>query len=167
MTPNSRGAHGAPNGEQTLRIRLDGPRHIYDLANNAYLGEKRDYDARMRIDGLLCHALVPYRIEKPGLEARTRKNAGGAMTIVCGATLHPKAAAAERQVIRFTLAAPDGKEWTDFAANVISRNGAAAHTFVLPINAPAGEVTMALRKELTDIQYGRVPDRHGWLVKLR
>jgi branched-chain amino acid aminotransferase len=35
------------------------------------------------------------------------------------------------------------------------------------INAPAGEVTMAIRKELTDIQYGRVPDRHGWLVKLR
>jgi branched-chain amino acid aminotransferase len=35
------------------------------------------------------------------------------------------------------------------------------------INAPAGEVTMAIRKELTDIQYGRLPDRHGWLVKLR
>ena len=34
------------------------------------------------------------------------------------------------------------------------------------INAPAGEVTMAIRKELTDIQYGRIPDRHGWLVKL-
>lgn len=34
------------------------------------------------------------------------------------------------------------------------------------INAPAGEVTMALRRELTDIQYGRMPDRHGWLVKL-
>lgn len=32
--------------------------------------------------------------------------------------------------------------------------------------APAGEVTMALRKELTDIQYGRLPDRHGWLVRL-
>jgi len=25
---------------------------------------------------------------------------------------------------------------------------------------------MALRKELTDIQYGRQPDRHNWLVKL-
>lgn len=35
------------------------------------------------------------------------------------------------------------------------------------IDAPAGEVTMAIRKELTDIQYGRLPDRHGWLVKLR
>ena len=33
--------------------------------------------------------------------------------------------------------------------------------------APAGEVTMAIRKELTDIQYGKIPDRHGWLVKLR
>lgn len=35
------------------------------------------------------------------------------------------------------------------------------------ITAPAGEVTMSIRKELTDIQYGRLPDRHGWLVKLR
>ena len=34
------------------------------------------------------------------------------------------------------------------------------------LNAPAGEITMALRKELTDIQYGRAPDRHGWLVRL-
>ena len=34
------------------------------------------------------------------------------------------------------------------------------------LNAPAGEVTMSLRKELTDIQYGRLPDRHHWLVRL-
>ena len=33
-------------------------------------------------------------------------------------------------------------------------------------NAPAGAITMSIRQELTDIQYGRVPDRHGWLVKL-
>ncbi|MFT4248395.1 MAG: branched-chain amino acid aminotransferase [Pseudomonas sp.] len=34
------------------------------------------------------------------------------------------------------------------------------------IGAPAGEVTLSLRQELTDIQYGRLPDRHGWLVRL-
>ena len=34
-------------------------------------------------------------------------------------------------------------------------------------SAPAGEVTMSIRKELTDIQYGRLSDRHGWLVRLR
>lgn len=33
-------------------------------------------------------------------------------------------------------------------------------------NAPAGELTMSLRKELTDIQHGRLPDRHGWLTRL-
>jgi len=32
--------------------------------------------------------------------------------------------------------------------------------------APAGELTMALRNELTDIQYGRRPDHHGWLTRL-
>ncbi|HWH97380.1 MAG TPA: branched-chain amino acid aminotransferase [Pseudolysinimonas sp.] len=32
---------------------------------------------------------------------------------------------------------------------------------------PEGErVSMSLRQELTDIQYGRVPDRHGWLLRL-
>ena len=33
-------------------------------------------------------------------------------------------------------------------------------------DAPAGELTMSLRKELTDIQYGRLPDRHGWMTRL-
>lgn len=33
-------------------------------------------------------------------------------------------------------------------------------------NAPAGELTMSLRQELTDIQYGRVDDRHGWMTRL-
>jgi len=33
-------------------------------------------------------------------------------------------------------------------------------------DAVAGELTMSLRQELTDIQYGRLPDRHGWLTKL-
>ena len=33
-------------------------------------------------------------------------------------------------------------------------------------DAPAGAITLSLRQELTDIQYGRVPDRHGWLTRL-
>ncbi|RCS75483.1 branched-chain amino acid aminotransferase [Brachybacterium alimentarium] len=30
----------------------------------------------------------------------------------------------------------------------------------------SGEITLSLRQELTDIQYGRIPDRHGWLTRL-
>lgn len=30
----------------------------------------------------------------------------------------------------------------------------------------AGELTMSLRQELTDIQYGRRPDPHGWMLQL-
>jgi len=30
----------------------------------------------------------------------------------------------------------------------------------------AGELTMSLRQELTDIQYGRRPDPHGWMTRL-
>jgi branched-chain amino acid aminotransferase len=33
-------------------------------------------------------------------------------------------------------------------------------------DAAAGPLTMELRKELTDIQYGRAEDRHGWLTRL-
>ncbi len=33
-------------------------------------------------------------------------------------------------------------------------------------DAPAGELTLSLRAELTDIQYGRRPDRHGWMTRL-
>ncbi len=33
-------------------------------------------------------------------------------------------------------------------------------------DAPAGELTMSLRQELTDIQYGKAPDRHDWMMRL-
>ncbi len=33
-------------------------------------------------------------------------------------------------------------------------------------NSPSGDVTLALRRDLTDIQYGRTPDRHGWLMRV-
>ncbi|WP_353988204.1 branched-chain amino acid aminotransferase [Ruicaihuangia caeni] len=33
-------------------------------------------------------------------------------------------------------------------------------------DAPAGELTMSLRQELTDIQYGRRDDKHGWMLRL-
>jgi branched-chain amino acid aminotransferase len=33
-------------------------------------------------------------------------------------------------------------------------------------DAPAGELTMSLRQELTDIQYGRAADKHGWMLRL-
>jgi branched-chain amino acid aminotransferase len=33
-------------------------------------------------------------------------------------------------------------------------------------HAPAGKLTMSLRQELTDIQSGRQPDRHGWMQRL-
>ena len=34
------------------------------------------------------------------------------------------------------------------------------------VSSEPGEVTVSLRQELTGMQYGTVPDRHGWLVKL-
>jgi len=34
------------------------------------------------------------------------------------------------------------------------------------VGGEPGEVTMGIRKALTDIQYGRAEDRHGWLLQL-
>ena len=54
-------------------------------------------------------------------------------------------------------------------AQAQARTAAKADRLTFPvgdINAPAGELTMSIRKELTDIQYGRQPDRHGWLTRL-
>ena len=31
---------------------------------------------------------------------------------------------------------------------------------------PIGELALSLREELTDIQYGRREDKHGWLLRL-
>lgn len=36
----------------------------------------------------------------------------------------------------------------------------------IKISEDSGELTASLRAELTGIQYGRVPDRHGWMHKL-
>ena len=35
-----------------------------------------------------------------------------------------------------------------------------------PANVQPGELTMSIREELLGIQYGRLPDKHNWLVKL-
>ena len=40
----------------------------------------------------------------------------------------------------------------------------ATATYTLP--NPAGEQTMAIRNRILDIQYGRVPDTHGWLRRV-
>ena len=41
-----------------------------------------------------------------------------------------------------------------------------AHFSIGSPDAPAGELTMSLREELLDIQYGRAEDRHGWMLRL-
>ena len=38
--------------------------------------------------------------------------------------------------------------------------------FTLTMPPVEDRVSMSLRQELTDIQYGRIPDVHGWLVRL-
>ena len=43
--------------------------------------------------------------------------------------------------------------------------GRAASRSAPPTRQP-GELTMSLREELTDIQYGRRPDHHGWMLRL-
>jgi len=72
-------------------------------------------------------------------------------------------------------------EWREGAANgdIVEAFACGTAAVVTPIalvksadfeigsaDAVAGELTMSLREELTDIQYGRREDTHGWMMRL-
>lgn len=132
-------SNGFGNGIRTWRIRPQKGGHVYDVMENEYLGRKEVYEIDLPLEGVFLHAVVPYRIDNPLLNAVLQENADGTSLIECSAVVQPKDAARQNHVIRFALFAPDGKEWTDFAVNKIAGGGTAKHTFVLPINAPAGK----------------------------
>lgn len=53
------------------------------------------------------------------------------------------------------------------AAVIVPIEALVADTFEVRHDSPdATRLAMSLREELTDIQYGRAPDRHGWLTRL-
>jgi branched-chain amino acid aminotransferase len=73
------------------------------------------------------------------------------------------------------------QEWRDGDANgdIVEAFACGTAAVVTPIgqikakdftigspDAVAGELTLSLREELTDIQYGRRPDTHGWMYRL-
>ena len=70
------------------------------------------------------------------------------------------------------------QEWRDGVASgdIIEAFACGTAAVVTPIGAlvadgfedvqPAGELALSLREELTDIQYGRRADTHGWLTRL-
>ncbi|KDA05764.1 branched-chain amino acid aminotransferase [Microbacterium sp. CH12i] len=70
------------------------------------------------------------------------------------------------------------KEWRDGVASgdIVEVFACGTAAVVTPIGAlvsagfedaqPIGELALSLREELTDIQYGRREDKHGWLLRL-
>lgn len=70
------------------------------------------------------------------------------------------------------------QEWRDGVASgdIVEVFACGTAAVVTPIGAlvaegfediqPTGELALSLREELTDIQYGRREDRHGWLLRL-
>ena len=70
------------------------------------------------------------------------------------------------------------QEWRDGVANgdIVEVFACGTAAVVTPIGVlkgkdfedvqPTGDLALSLREELTDIQYGRRPDKHGWLVRL-
>jgi branched-chain amino acid aminotransferase len=55
---------------------------------------------------------------------------------------------------------------TAAVVNPIAQLKAKDFTIELPVLPEGESLAMSLRKELTDIQYGRAEDRHGWLYRL-
>ena len=92
--------------------------------------------------------MVPYRIGKPHLEVREDATAAGNLRLISRVRVAPDAAADERHVVRLRLFAPDGGEWTDFAANIVAEDGEGAHDFILPLNAPRGRWKVQAREAI-------------------
>ncbi len=144
--------HALGRGVQTVHITPRRRVHVYDLRNQAYLGEQTEsYACTMPLEDVLLHSHVPFRIESPQLDVVRQTDDTGATRFVCTATLRPKAAAAENLVVRFILTAPDGSEWEDFAVSAITRQGVAKHTFALPLNAPRGVWKIEAREAISGL----------------
>ena len=140
-------------GAGTERVRVTPPRagHVYDVKSNRYLGQCKDYEVAVPRESVSAYAVVPYRIAKPRLSAHAGVSAAGNRLIRCQVRTAPKAAAADRLVVRLRLLAPDGSEWRDFAENLATAAGVGAHDFVLPLNAPRGKWTVEAREAISGL----------------
>ena len=135
-------------GTELLRITPPAAGHIYDLKTNEYLGRHSSFEVEKPLEGLGAYAVVPYRIGKPHLEVREDATAAGNLRLISRVRVAPDAAADERHVVRLRLFAPDGGEWTDFAANIVAEDGEGAHDFILPLNAPRGRWKVQAREAI-------------------
>lgn len=142
-------ATGRGNGFQTVRIRPRRPGHVYDLRTNEYLGAKPIYEVTMPLEGLIAHAVVPYRIPCPVLEARATGDPSGLRAISCAARLALEPDTAERHALQFRLTTPDGHAWQEFNVSRMTKSGNASHVFRLPENAPAGPWTVTVREAIS------------------
>jgi hypothetical protein len=125
--------------------------HVYNLITNEYLGEPREFTARIPAEGFALFAVTPARVNPPSAEARFSDNGGSQKRIICRAKIAGQPDGADDLIIQFRLFRPDGSEWRDMAATERLRSGAAEHSFVLPLNAPRGQWRVKVREAVSGL----------------
>ncbi len=142
---------GSVQGRMTIKPPVPG--HVYNLRTGAYLGAIKDRLAvETPLEALLAFAVTPYRIEAPALRVVAERRPDGSTRLLAEAESRPRAARRERHVVHFRLVAPDGTEWRDFAASTTTDGGKTAHTFTLPLNAPAGTWRVMASEALSGLE---------------
>ena len=140
-------------GTEVLRITPPVAGHVYDLKSNQYLGRHDSFEVEKPLEGLGAYAVVPYRIGKPHLETSEGVTEAGNIRLINRVRTAPAAAAKERHVVRLRLYAPDGSELEDFAENIVAADGAGAHEFILPLNAPRGRWKVEAREAISGLAH--------------
>ena len=138
-------------GTEVMRITPPAAGHVYDLKSNEYLGNHSSFEVEKPLEGLGAYAVVPYRIEKPLLEVSEGVTEAGNIRLTSHVRVAPAAAANEQHVVRLCLFAPDGREWKDFAANIVASDGTATHQFILPLNAQRGQWKVRAREAISGL----------------
>ena len=140
-------------GRGLQRLRLTPPRrgYVYDLLTNQRLGKKSRFEIRLPLEGLAAYAVTPYALRKPTLDVRVGRARGGHVQLTCTAEVRPRAAAAQKHVVRFRLRAPDGTEWRSFSVTAVAQQGVARHTFDLPLSAARGQWVVSAREAISGL----------------
>lgn len=139
------------DGKRKLEFTLPFKGHVYDLRRGGYLGYKQRFIAESALESMEFFAVTREKIEKPVIRTSVSSTPQGCRIKVT-ASSRPATEKDSRFVMRFSITAPDGSRWDDLSVNRICRNGAAEHTFVLPVNAPAGKWRISVREAISGLE---------------
>lgn len=127
---------GGSNGDELATIKLPQTGYVYDMRKGESLGKRGDIKATFAGQQVRMYCLSPQPLAAPqlALKAATAKPGDSV-----GYTLSLKSGNDSRQqVVRLTVIGPDGKEYGDYARNVLLGSKPATGSFRLALNDKVG-----------------------------